>query len=184
MTHNDSETSNNKRDIPYRDSKKTIQKVNVNVCCKDPEKKKGNKRNNYDNVEFRFDERTPAAPVPIPPAPAAPVPLLEVGFDELNPGDRVWLNGIVSLNNNNNVFSTVTLTITRTPVGGAAQTIYTQVFEIDNEGDDDQGQVPFSHVDTLTAQIFNARYRVLITVGNPNLTAQGTNTLTAIRFIQ
>ncbi|EOP20031.1 hypothetical protein CN570_19325 [Bacillus toyonensis] len=138
---------------------------------------------NKESIEFQYDERLITAPILVPPAPAAPLQILTVNFDKINTGDRVWLSGIVSLNNNNNVFSTVTLTITRiSPLSGTPQVIYTQVFEIDNEGDDDQIQTPFSHVDVPTTQLFDVRYQVRVTVGNPNLFVQGVNTLTALRF--
>ncbi|KAB2446261.1 hypothetical protein ACQCWD_27535 [Bacillus thuringiensis] len=138
---------------------------------------------NKESIEFEYDERFITTPILVPPAPAAPLTILTVNFDKINTGDRVWLSGIVSLNNNNNVFSTVTLTITRTsPLSGTPQVIYTQVFEIDNEGDDDQIQTPFSHVDVPTTQLFDVRYQVRVTVGNPNLFVQGVNTLTALRF--
>lgn len=133
--------------------------------------------------EFKYDERVGDLIIPIPPTPAAPVTVLQVDFDKINVGDRIWLNGIVSLNNNNNTFSTVTLTILRTsPILGTPQVVYTQVFEIDNEGDDDLTQVPFSHVDVPTTQLFDIVYQVRITVGNPNLFVQTPNTLTASRI--
>lgn len=138
---------------------------------------------NKESIEFQYDEGFITTPILVPPAPAAPLPILTVNFDRINTGDRVWLSGIVSLNNNNSVFSTVTLTITRTsPLSGTPQVIYTQIYEIDNEGDDDQVQTPFSHVDVSTSQLFDVRYQVRVTVGNPNLFVQGTNTLTALRF--
>ncbi|MGG3572580.1 hypothetical protein ABES80_08790 [Bacillus gobiensis] len=137
--------------------------------------------------EFKFDEKNTDIIIKIPPEPAPPVPILQVNFRKINAGDRVWLNGIITANNNNiNTFSEVTLTITRTSPQTGTQVIYSQFFEVDDEdagkGNDDVTTVPFSHVDVPTTKLNNVRYQVRVTVNNPNFFVQNPLTLTASRI--
>jgi hypothetical protein len=141
-------------------------------CC--PKKEKA-------PFEFKYDQRIyNAVPVPIEPVT---LPVVEVDLDTVHAGDRVWLSGVIGLNNNNATFDTVVLTITRqSPISGTPVTIYTQSFEISQEGSDDITQVPYSHVDVPLTELFDARYTVRISTFGTGLTLQGQSILTVQRI--
>ncbi|GIM29963.1 hypothetical protein CPJCM30710_26290 [Clostridium polyendosporum] len=169
------------------DSGNTIQKVYMNISCDND--KNDNRQEGFgyhDKVEFKYDEITP----PIDTLISVNTPVLQVDFSTINPGDRVWLSGVVHLSNDSgNATARVTITITRSsPLSGTPVTIYSSRFRIDNTSGDDSVLEPFSHVDVPNTQLFDVRYQVLLSVSdpNPNLIIEniGPNTLTAIRFIR
>lgn len=124
-------------------------------------------------VQFRYENRQ-YANLLIPAG--TPELVLTLTFDQLNAGDVVWLNGIVSVNNNLNNFTTATLTIRR----GNLE-IYRSEVEIDRETNDDSTIIPFSFVDELNQNLTDVRYTVFLAVGNPAFFLNGPSTLTAQR---
>jgi hypothetical protein len=131
--------------------------------------------------EFKYDQRTfSATPIPIEPVT---FPIVQVDFDTIHAGDRVWLSGVIGLDNDAAAFDTVVLTITRqSPIAGTPVTIYTQVFELSQEGSDDITQVPYSHVDVPLTELFDARYTVRISTFATNKFLEGQSILTAQRI--
>jgi hypothetical protein len=141
-------------------------------CCP---KKEG------DPIEFKYDQFVAGA-LPVPIAPVS-LPILDLDYDVVHAGDRVWLSGVVGLNNNAATFQSVELTITRqSPISGTPETIFTQSFEISQEGSDDITQVPFSFVDVPATRLFDVRYTVRISTFGSDLFVSGPNTLTAQRI--
>ena len=111
--------------------------------------------------------------------------ILQVTFDKLCFGDKVWLSGIVGFDNDNDFAAEVTLTITKRIGNGMERTIYTQEFEIDKAGNDDRTQVPFAKVDTIMSEQKDVTYTVRIELGDHHsydgLFLEGVSTLTALR---
>ncbi|WP_075617908.1 hypothetical protein [Paenisporosarcina indica] len=111
--------------------------------------------------------------------------ILEVTFDKLCFGDKVWLSGVVGFDNDNNFAVDVKLTITKRVGNGIKKTILTQKFEIDKEGHDDLTQVPFAKVDTILSEQRNVTYTVRVELEDHNsydcLFLEGLSTLTALR---
>ncbi|MDT3766452.1 hypothetical protein [Priestia filamentosa] len=134
----------------------------------------GNNNINCECVQFVHENRQ-YNDFPIPPGVTELV--LTLTFDQLNADDRVWLNGIVSVNNNLNNFTTAVLTITR-----GNQEIYRSEVEVDRETNDDSTIIPFSFVDELNQDLANVQYTVFIFVGNPAFFLDGPSTLTAQRM--
>lgn len=133
-------------------------------------------------VEFRYDERTPVPPTPIPLAPAS-VELLAVTFDEVEAGNRVWLSGVIAVDSNVGDVTRLTITIVKDSPNINPITIYTLTVEIDVSSADDVSAIPFSHVDVNNVDLFDVRYSVFASANRANaLVSQGPNTLTALRF--
>jgi hypothetical protein len=144
-------------------------------CC-------GRKARGGDSIEFKYDERIVPGLLPVPITPES-IALLAVDFSKVHAGDRVWLSGVISLNNNNALTNAALLTITRqSPISAAPQTIFSQTFELSQEGSDDITQIPFSFVDVPLTQLFDARYTVRLTAGSAELFVSGPITLTAQRI--
>ncbi|MEH6945121.1 hypothetical protein [Bacillus sp. JJ722] len=156
-----------------------------NPCCCVKTKQCSQSPINPSNIEFQFDEISELTIIPLPQSPIPPVPLLTISFSTVKAGDRVLLSGIISLINTTPNFANISLRIVRTaPLLSNPETIYTQAFVIDSEGDDNATQIPFSHIDVVTNQLFEVRYRVLVESFQPNVIATNPSTLSAIRFIQ
>ncbi|MGG7078563.1 hypothetical protein [Clostridium sardiniense] len=147
----------------------------------DPCYDKGSKpcKDSDTKVEFRYDERTPATPTPIP---VTGVELLEVEFNRVARGNRVWLSGVISINNNAAAVATITIRIVKDSPNIAPTTIYTLFVEVDAEGRDDQQAIPFSHVDVNVNNLFDVEYSVIVSASIAGVVTQGPNTLTALRF--
>jgi len=162
-------------------------KKTTSPCCNS--KHDHNSCPNNQIVEFRYDE-TPTTPVGIVISedPDDPTQALAVRFDEINPGDRVWLSGVICVNNSDtDLARTLRLVIQKiSPITGTPEPIYTLFAEIDAETitSDDFTVVPFSHVDVSNTQLFDVQYRVVlaVTAGDPNVFLESPNTLTAVRF--
>lgn len=157
---------------------------NTNSCCNvkyDPCHDKGSKpcKDSATKVEFKYDERTPATPITIP---VTGVELLEVEFDRVARGNRVWLSGVIEINNNAAAVATITIRIVKDSPNIAPTTIYTLVVEVDAEGRDDQQAIPFSHVDVNVNNLFDVEYSVIVSASIAGVVTQGPNTLTALRF--
>ena len=146
--------------------------------CHDKDRKPCREEN---RVEFRFDERTPDPPTPIPTTNPG-VELLAVRFDEVERGDRVWLNGVIAVDNTTASIIRLTIRIVKDSPNMAPTTIYTLTVEIDVSSADDVSAIPFSHVDVNNADLFDVRYRVFASANATGLVSQGPNTLTALRF--
>lgn len=164
------------------DSGNTIQNISRNND-KNDNKQKG--FSCHDEVEFKYDEtNSPGERIP----PTTPTPVLQVDFSTINPGDRVWLSGIVNLENDNDSVMPIRITITRSsPLGSTPVTIYSMRFDIDKSTGNAEVVEPFSHVDVPSTQLFDVRYQVLITVAVADklfIGNVGPHTLTAIRFIR
>lgn len=163
------------------DSGNTIQNISCNND-KNDNKQKG--FGCHDKVEFKYDEIDPTGNIPS----STPTPVLQVDFSTINPGDRVWLSGIVSLENDNDSVVPIRITITRSsPLGSTPVTIYSMRFDIDKSTGNAEVVEPFSHVDVPSTQLFDVRYQVLITVAVADtlfIGNVGPHTLTAIRFIR
>ncbi len=132
-------------------------------------------------VEFRYDERTPAEPISIPTTTPG-VELLEVRFDKVAAGNRVWLSGVILVDSNVNQIARLTIRIVKDSPNINPITIYTSIVEIDVSSADDLSAIPFSHVDVNNVNLFDVRYRVFASSNIPGLVSQGPNTLTALRF--
>ena len=150
--------------------------------CRDKDRKPCREEN---RVEFRFDETTPDPRTLIPtPLDSLGVELLSVTFDELERRDRVWLSGVIQIDNESNAVPFLRIRIVKdSPDLISATTIYTLTVQIDAEGRDDVQAIPFSHVDVNNADLFDVRYRVFASTDVANaLFSEGPNTLTALRF--
>lgn len=112
------------------------------------------------------------------------IPVLQVVFSEICPGDKVWFNGLVGFDNDDNEFVTIRLTIVRTTAFGLNHTIYSQTFEIDEENHDDLTQVAFSYVEVEQNEKSDVTYTVNVErlENNGDVFLFGQNTLTALRI--
>lgn len=149
-----------------------------NSCCNDRKSKPC--KDSDTKVEFRYDERTLVNSIPIP---VTGVELLKVEFDRVSEGNRVWLSGVISLNNNNpDSVATITISIVKDSPNIAPTTIYTLFLELDTEGRDDIQAVPFSHVDVNITNLFDVEYSIFVSSTIAGVISSGPNTLTALRF--
>ncbi|NDI35748.1 hypothetical protein [Chengkuizengella sediminis] len=114
---------------------------------------------------------------------ASPTVVAEITFDCLKPGDRIWLNSIFHLTNNQvDVSPLITHAILKNNVP-----IYTAQTEIDATGDDNIGQI-FSQetVDVITTLEKNVTYKVVVSTPSINGTDVflfGPITFTGTRFV-
>lgn len=149
--------------------------------CRDKDRKPCREEN---RVEFKFDERTPDPRTLIPtPLESLGVELLSVTFDEVERRDRVWLSGVIQIDNESNAVPFLRIRIVKDSPDLSDTTIYTLTVQIDAEGRDDVQAIPFSHVDVNNVDLFDVRYRVFASTDVANaLFSEGPNTLTALRF--
>ncbi|EGT3616273.1 hypothetical protein FHH43_08515 [Clostridium perfringens] len=157
---------------PCRDKKDPCRDKDRNPCREE------------NRVEFRFDETTPDPRTLIPtPLDSLGVELLSVTFDEVERRDRVWLSGVIQIDNESNAVPFLRIRIVKDSPNMSPTTIYTLTVQIDAEGRDDVQAIPFSHVDVNNVDLFDVRYRVFASTDVANaLFSEGPNTLTALRF--
>lgn len=131
-------------------------------------------------VEFEFDERDPVA-LPIPTTVPG-VELLSVTFDEVERRDRVWLSGVIQIDNTVEAVRDLFIRIVKDSPNMNPITIYTLRVQIDVTSAADISAIPFSHVDVNNADLFDVRYTVFASSNAAGLISDGPNTLTALRF--
>ncbi|EPD54216.1 hypothetical protein HMPREF1210_00201 [Paenisporosarcina sp. HGH0030] len=168
--------------------------VNIHVVCKEEdhdkkdhdEKKKDDCEKctgKTDKVEFQSDKSFLDDEIF-----EEPIQVLQVSFNKICEGDKVWLSGIVGFDNDTDVcgndVAVIKLTIVRTTASGSERTIYRQTFEIDQPGHDDLTQVPFAHVEFESNENKNVTYTVFVQRLNENrdVFLFGQNTLAALRI--
>lgn len=140
---------------------------------------KSKKHGNQILTEFQFDQNFFDREIF-----EEPISILQVEFNRVSAGDKIWFSGIVSVDNDDDEFVTLVLNIVRTRANGLSNTIYTQLFEIDEENQDDITQIPFAHVQVEANGISDVTYTV--TIERQDNTGEvflfGQSTLTAVRF--
>jgi hypothetical protein len=181
MKDDDSRNTCKKCNSP--DSKHDNQPNTIVNCCMDKDSNSGIANNQI--IEFQYDERGQTnTNIPISGNPSAPTQALSVRFNQINQGDRVWLSGVIVVDNNDmNAAANLLLIIQRvSPITGTPEEIYS--FQVNINADtipgDDRTIVPFSHVDVPSTQLFDIEYRVVL--ADQTLSLSGPNTLTAVRF--
>ena len=156
--------------------------VEVEVTKKEKEKednKKEHDKGAQDRFEFQYD--TSNLDVEIFEDPIA---VLQVEFNRVLAGDRVSFSGIIGLDNDSDEDVTMLLTILRTKANGASNTIYSQRFEVHEEGQNDRTQVPFAHVHVESNTIEDVTYTVQIQrlEDNVDIFLAGQSTLQVFRI--
>ncbi|NDI35696.1 hypothetical protein [Chengkuizengella sediminis] len=111
-----------------------------------------------------------------------PTAVAKVTFDCLKPGDRVWLNSIFHLTNNQDNNLLIVHAILKNN-----EQIYTAKTEIDTQGDDSEGQI-FSQetVDVIDSLEKNVTYQVIVSTPSINGTDVflfGPITFTGTRYV-
>ncbi|MFS1512995.1 hypothetical protein VQL36_11250 [Chengkuizengella sp. SCS-71B] len=134
--------------------------------------------------QFKFvtPANSPGTGIEISDNSASPTVVAEITFDCLNPGDRIWLNSIFHLTNNQGDELIIDHAILKNNVP-----IYTAQTEIDDTDDDSIGQI-FSEetVDVITNLEKNVTYKVVVSAPSINGTDVflfGPITFTGTRFI-
>lgn len=168
--------------------------VNINVVCKEDKEDKHDQKwdcqdkkkvggdkcvGPKDAFEFQYDTSFLDEEIK-----ERKIPVLQVIFSKVCAGDRVWFNGLVGFDNDDEEFVTLRLSIVRTTSSGLSHTIYRQTFEIDEEFHDDLTQVAFSHVEFEQNDTRDVTYTVNVErVSNSGeVFFFGQNTLTALRI--
>lgn len=166
--------------IPWNDSRDdTDKKVNMVVnCCMNKNDDKHDSCCNNQIAEFQYDEKRASSSVP-----TSTIQVLEVGFSVINPGDRVWLSGVINLNSSSTDVSLIEMSIQRVSPGiDKPETVYFVELEIDKEGQDDLVLAPFSHVDVPNTRLFDVKYQVILSADRIGVSLNESSTLTAVRF--
>ncbi|MFR3557564.1 MAG: hypothetical protein ACLTUN_03440 [Paraclostridium sordellii] len=147
-------------------------------------------------VELKFDERPDGDDVLVSIDPKKPTIMLEVFFNVLNPGDIIWLNGVVVLDyeyepdtedgEEGREAENANITIVIQKISYMLENpkpIYT--LEVDLMPGSDDISIPFSHVEVETSRLEGVIFRVVVyaeTESEEDVDIEGPNTLTAIRF--
>ncbi|ANS52348.1 hypothetical protein BT246_70570 (plasmid) [Bacillus thuringiensis] len=111
---------------------------------------------------------------------ASPTVIGTITFDTLHIGDRVELDGIFHVNNNNsNATGTqfITLEIKR-----RSTLIYQSTIEIDDEVVDDFTFISFKHVDVLPTSFKNGNYQVTVFANVRNMELYSPINVTGKRY--
>ena len=150
-----------------------------------PEKEKKEKcyqcKGKQNTFEFQSDERNYPKEIDYKPTVA-----LRVTFDKICANDKVWLSGIVGVNNNTTFNDAdLLLTIVRS-VGDYDDIIYYQRYEVDLSAFDvfnDRTTIPFAHVEKESNEKRDVTYTVYVQrVDSSDINLQGPRTLTALRI--
>ncbi|MGB3261426.1 hypothetical protein [Paenisporosarcina sp.] len=163
--------------------------ININVNCgndkKDDDHGKGkdhddkHDKDNGDKVEFKYDISNLNVEIF-----GDPIAVLQAEFNKVKAGDRISLSGIIGLDNDSDEDVTMLITILRTRDNGLSNIIYSQIFEVHEEGNNDRTQEPFAHVEVEQNDIRNVTYTVRIQrlENNVDIFLFGQSTLTAVRY--
>jgi hypothetical protein len=163
--------------------------ININVNCgndkKDDDHGKGkdhddkHDKDKGDKVEFKYDISNLNVEIF-----GNPIAVLQAEFNKVKAGDRISLSGIIGLDNDSDEDVTMLITILRTRENGLSNIIYSQIFEVHEEGNNDITQEPFAHVEVEQNDIRNVTYTVRIErlEGNVDIFLFGQSTLTAVRY--
>jgi hypothetical protein len=134
-------------------------------------------------VDFDAFTTNPIAPleiVEISDSSSNPTNVAEVSFNNLRIGDRVWLNGLFHVDNDNVSPRELSIRIFKNVVI-PGQEIYRALIEIDRINSDDFGQpIPVQAVDTISENSTDVTYIVTVSANDDNLFLNGPVTLTGL----
>lgn len=146
-------------------------------------------------MEVQVDERPDGDDVVVSIDSTKPTQMLEVGFEKVDRGDMIWLNGVVVLDHEyeqdledgedrEERNANITIIIQKSSsLNPTPKPIYT--LEVDLAPASDDVAIPFSHVDVEITNRKDVRYSVVVYSDEESVEdvdIEGPNTLTAIRF--
>jgi len=151
------------------------------VRCPEKKEKCHQCRGKQNTFEFQSDERNYPKEIEYSPTVA-----LRVTFDKICANDKVWLSGIIGVDNDTTLNDAdLLITIVRS-VGDYDDIIYYQRYEVDLSLFDvfnDRTTIPFSHVEKESNEKRDVTYTVFVQrVDSSDINLQGPRTLTALRI--
>jgi hypothetical protein len=162
--------------------------MEVNIMA--PKRPKGPKGHEGHETKFRdfaffvLDPNNSSNEVTVLPSDETPFVAASVTLNDVDKGDKIWLSGVLRIDNDNGPQTDVTVRIFRgTPSTG--EEIYSSALEVDNPDDASSTLLaPVSHVDVIPDEDDdkNVQYTLTVDTDKPNVNLTGPITFTAVRI--
>lgn len=147
------------------------------------DRKHGKRKRENRFVDFEFFTNNPQQPIEIVPVsqnPSAPTIVAQIELDSIKAKDRVWLNGLFHIDNDNTFFVTLDVRIYKNTIIPGNE-IYRSTIEIDQWFADDLGQpIPVQTVETFSQDDDDVTYLLTVSVNAPIVFLNAPRTFTAV----